>query len=367
MGAGRHRDIVLIRVDALGDMVLGASALWHYRRCYEGRHLTLVANASWADWVVRWGVVDEVVPVDVGGRWGAMTVWQRLVMLWQWAGVVWGLSRWRANMVVHLTVHRGIRGDVIAGLIRTPIRWGVVGPTHNYRRWVHRLPWCGYNAMGQRYSHRVAIESDRMVLEANATVASVVTGVRMAPAVIDLRPVVHKTPLAPPYMVWCPFAGDPAREWPMAHWNTVLQALSMPLVVVGAGPIPSGLTEVIMGLRAQGRVVWDYVGQTDLPTLASIVSGASLYLGNESGVTHLAVACHIPSVMVMGGGHAGLFAPYLDGMGLLVCRQPLPCDGCNWRCSHPAYHNGRAYPCIEGVDPLLVVQVVRDGLRNKEG
>lgn len=353
-----HRDIVLVRVDALGDAVLGASALWHYRRCFEGRHLTLVANATWAEWVSEWGVVDEVVPLAVGGRWGGLSGWQRVRLLGQWLGVMWALSRWRANMVVHLSVHRGIRGDVVAGLIRSPIRWGVVGPTHNYRRWIHRLPGLGYQAMGRRYHPTVSIESDTMVLQANARVASAITGVRLEPAVMDLRGLTQKSPLAPPYMVWCPFAGDTDREWPITHWYPILRPLSMPLVVVGSGPEPVGLRAVMADLIQEGRLVLDWVGQTDLATLASVLSGASLYMGNESGVTHLAAALHIPSVMVMGGGHAGLFAPYHHEAGPIVCHHPLPCNGCNWRCSHPHYQKGSVYPCIRLIDPVTVAQTL---------
>jgi ADP-heptose:LPS heptosyltransferase len=46
-----------------------------------------------------------------------------------------------------------------------------------------------------------------------------------------------------------------------------------------------------------------------LEEVARWLSGASLYLGNDSGISHLAAACGVPSVVVFRASDAAVWTP----------------------------------------------------------
>jgi len=354
------RDMVVVRLDGLGDMMLWLSSLQHLRHSYPTRHITVMIHEPWAPYLMGLNMVDDVIPVPFvtqmnhlkRGVFYYLRLIRLLYRVWRWA------LTWEANMVIHPTPARTLLADVLATSIRAPVLWGVVGNHDNQWKKVQWVPGLRCHDIDQRYTHHVAWVHRTKMLSFNAHFVSEITGSRMVPRVMDLRGLTPPSPMAGPYLVWCPQAGDPGREWPLDRWEAVLSEVSDPIVLVGTG-LPSPLLQAVMTrLKARGQRVLDMMGHTTVSELASIVSGASLYLGNDSGVTHIAIACGIPSVMVMGGGHSGIFSPYSDGVGLLVCHQPLPCDGCNWRCSHPTYQPGKTYPCLG----LVGVQRVQDGI-----
>src|SRR5258708_4862161 len=58
-------DILLVRLDALGDFVLWLPMARTLRQFYFGRKLILLANSQWADLARGLPYWDEVWPVDV--------------------------------------------------------------------------------------------------------------------------------------------------------------------------------------------------------------------------------------------------------------------------------------------------------------
>jgi lipopolysaccharide heptosyltransferase II len=55
--------------------------------------------------------------------------------------------------------------------------------------------------------------------------------------------------------------------------------------------------------------IHDLTGRTALPELAAIIEAARLYIGNDSGTTHLAAAVGCPTVAIFGPTNAELYGP----------------------------------------------------------
>jgi ADP-heptose:LPS heptosyltransferase len=79
-----------------------------------------------------------------------------------------------------------------------------------------------------------------------------------------------------------PFASSPAKRWPLENFRAVAEALGMP-VVWCAGPEEP----------LDGAVRFD-----DLYDLGCWISRARVYIGNDSGISHLAAAVGTPVVTV---------------------------------------------------------------------
>ena len=90
-----------------------------------------------------------------------------------------------------------------------------------------------------------------------------------------------------------PFSGSPRKNWPMTSFHTLAGRLPWP-VEWTAGPEDD--------LPAATRF-------TDLGELAHWLAGAELYLGNDSGITHLAAALGVRTVALFGPTDPRKWAP----------------------------------------------------------
>jgi hypothetical protein len=92
-----------------------------------------------------------------------------------------------------------------------------------------------------------------------------------------------------------PFSGSPKKNWPLERFRAVARHLSGRLPVKWcAGPEET----------LEGAVRFD-----DLYELACWMAGARLYVGNDSGITHLAAAAGAPVVALFGPTDPAVWAP----------------------------------------------------------
>lgn len=89
-----------------------------------------------------------------------------------------------------------------------------------------------------------------------------------------------------------PFASNPAKRWPMERFRRLAAMLEN--VAWCAGPEESLADAVRIG----------HLGE-----LARWIAGASLFIGNDSGITHLAAAVGTPTLAIFGPTDPAVWAP----------------------------------------------------------
>ena len=95
-----------------------------------------------------------------------------------------------------------------------------------------------------------------------------------------------------------PFSGSPHKCWPLERYRELARLLPMP-VRWCAGPED----------ELPGAVRID-----NLYELACWLAGARLYIGNDSGITHLAAATGTPVIALFGPTDPGIWAPRGDNV-----------------------------------------------------
>jgi ADP-heptose:LPS heptosyltransferase len=154
-----------------------------------------------------------------------------------------------------------------------------------------------------------------------------------------------------PYV--CVHAGAqlPSRRWPIERFAAVADALAASgRTVVLTGGVPE--TALVGALEAaMTRRAVNLVGRTTLWTLGALVEGAELVVCNDTGVSHIAAALGIPSVVVASGSDVARWAP-LDRERHRVLWQPMPCRPC----AHAVcpYDHG----CARGIDVPRVLEAI---------
>jgi heptosyltransferase III len=106
-----------------------------------------------------------------------------------------------------------------------------------------------------------------------------------------------------PWLIVHPGAGSAAKCWPaeaFARVITILAARRRLNVIVHAGPADEAAAAALRRHLGAG-VAW--LMNPTLPTLAGVLAQATIYLGNDSGVSHLAAALGVPSLVLFDTRH----------------------------------------------------------------
>ncbi len=101
-----------------------------------------------------------------------------------------------------------------------------------------------------------------------------------------------------PFLVVHPGAGGVAKRWPAEGFAEVLEAMvaaERVTLVLHEGPADHA---AVAALVDRLRVPALRLVEPDLEALAGVLAGASAYLGNDSGVSHLAAAVGAPAVVL---------------------------------------------------------------------
>jgi ADP-heptose:LPS heptosyltransferase len=163
-----------------------------------------------------------------------------------------------------------------------------------------------------------------------------------------------------PWLAVAPGSGHAAKNWPLSHYFEVTRALAWELKMSAvwlAGPAEHPMLPYLAGLAAaEGQVL---AASFPLPTVAAILSRSLLYLGGDSGLTHLAAAAGTKRILALFGPTSPhVWAP--RGGHVRVLTAPGPCAPCadsrDIACPRP--------DCLASLSPHLVFQTARGILKS---
>lgn len=155
-----------------------------------------------------------------------------------------------------------------------------------------------------------------------------------------------------------PGARPSARRWLASHFAAVGDALADrhgAQIVVTGGPGEERIAaDVIAQMRHRAL---NLAGDTTLGGLAAIIARLDLFIGNDTGPAHLAVAVDTPSVTIFGPADPNRWAP-LDRQRHPIVRRPVACSPCGY-VDCPIDHR-----CLRGIDPETVLETADILLRS---
>jgi heptosyltransferase III len=139
---------------------------------------------------------------------------------------------------------------------------------------------------------------------------------RIYPSVAARRRAKELIPDGEPVLAIGPTANWVGKQWPSARFAETVQRLTesggvMPgarVAVLGAGSERS-MAQPVLGSVPDNRLI-DLVGDVDILTAAACLERCALYLGNDSGLMHLAGAVGIPVVGLFGPSREAHYAPW---------------------------------------------------------
>jgi ADP-heptose:LPS heptosyltransferase len=122
----------------------------------------------------------------------------------------------------------------------------------------------------------------------------------------------------------------PSRRWPLRRFAAVAQGvndLGLAVVLTGTrGELPLGLA-LEEQLRAAGMRCVNLIGRTSLWSLGALLRRARVLVCNDTGVSHMAAALQVPSVVLSCGSDVNRWSP-MDRRLHRVLAKPAPCRPC---------------------------------------
>lgn len=109
-----------------------------------------------------------------------------------------------------------------------------------------------------------------------------------------------------------PGSGGVRKIWPLANWMGLIEWMktSFPRqsLAVVTGPADSSVEPLAKWAAEHHGAI--RIHNVSLPVLSAVLSLGRLYIGNDSGVSHLAAACGVPAIVIFGPTSPSVWAPW---------------------------------------------------------
>ena len=98
-------------------------------------------------------------------------------------------------------------------------------------------------------------------------------------------------------------SGSTTKNWPIEHWQSILTALSGRDVLLVGGEADERQLAALAAHDAHTAV------NLPLPHLAAVLERCELFIGHDSGISHIAAAVGTPCVLLFGPTNPDVWAP----------------------------------------------------------
>jgi heptosyltransferase-3 len=127
-----------------------------------------------------------------------------------------------------------------------------------------------------------------------------------------------------------PGSGGKKKCWPISNYFALINLLNSQVryyFVIILGPAEGHeMPERTLGFILGRGVEAEIVREATLADIASLLKMSSLYIGNDSGITHLASILGVPAVALFGPTNHEIWGP--AGRHVRVVRSGYPCSPC---------------------------------------
>jgi heptosyltransferase-3 len=125
--------------------------------------------------------------------------------------------------------------------------------------------------------------------------------------------------LSRPYVAIHPGSGGERKNWPLDRWLEVQRSLLADprvghLLIIGGESDSRQLSRMKLTKPAERQTILEHLS---LPLLGAVLSECALFIGHDSGISHLAAATGIPCLLLFGPTNPDVWAPANDAVVVL--------------------------------------------------
>lgn len=322
------RRILIVRLSALGDIVMASGLIPALKQQYPEAEISWVCEAVCAPLLRHNSRLKQVI-IWPRGEWQALFKAKRYVALWR------AVRAFRAQLRAEqfdlvLDAQGLLKSGLIACFTGAPRRVSIIAREGSHRL-VHEVvtpPPGADPVMGSEYRYLAhyleapqgSFVHDLAVGHEQAARIQVVLQQALSDAWQGEPPI-------RPLVVLAPFTTRPQKHWVESNWTELAQALlkqGLQPVLLG-GPADHDAAARICGSLPQ---CLNLAGQLKLDESVALIAQAQLLIGVDTGLTHMGSALRIPTVALFGSTR-----PYREGptARTRILYDALPCSPCRRR------------------------------------
>lgn len=338
--------ILVIKMSAIGDVILATSLIPALKKKYPDSHLAWFAEPRVVELLEGNPLLDEII---VWNR----KEWTRLFKSLRWIQLsreIFDLRKKLKNARFDLVLDAQclLKSSFWAWVSGAPRRVGFKSKERSQifmtESFTRDYEYEMISAESRQLANHIGISSNSMPMSIHPS-----DRVRK-----EAREKIEKNKIIGKYAVICPFTTRPQKHWLENYWQELVPELiakhRLSLLIMG-GP---DNTEAANRFETFTDKMVSLAGQTSLIEGAAIIEGAEFLIGVDTGMTHLGSAMKTPTVGIWGSTR-----PYLKGetAQTVILYDHLECSPCHRR---PTC-NG-AFTCMQEITPKRILDAVDQAL-----
>ncbi|MDQ1638344.1 MAG: heptosyltransferase [Pyrinomonadaceae bacterium] len=132
---------------------------------------------------------------------------------------------------------------------------------------------------------------------------------------------------AAPFVVIHPAAASDTKQWAATNFARVADALTDQGLAIVAISAPDQLP-VIEALKKDSTAAILPLTNLSLPEVTALLARARLFVGNDSGIAHMAAAVETPAVVIFGSSNTAHWQPWASAAAEFVLEE-MDCQPCH--------------------------------------
>lgn len=353
--------IALIRTDLIGDFLLWLESASKIRKTYPNAHITLICNNIYAELAQEITCFDQIIALDIQ----KLRKFNLIYLLKTYAK----LRQKTYDLLINPMITRNSIVDLLSLFINANVK---VASNADYNKYKILKP-----VFDKFYARLIGISITGLhELELNNLFCNQLlnrSSDTKLPNLIHLL----KVPLSKfslegfkQYIVVNLSTSTPSRNWALDNFAELLAIVptNIAIIIVGSQKEQNLASQIIQ--RLNNHCVIDKTGKTTLMDSLSIINNASVFVGNESALVHMATLINTSTISFLGGGYAYRFLPYPSNLVANTSAQHkvlykrLPCFNCNWHCQYPL-ENNTTWRCIANISLDDAISALSESLNNE--
>lgn len=337
--------ILVIRLSAIGDIVMSSGVLPALRSKYPNAHIAWLVEPSCANLLESSPLLDQVIRLP-------RSRWKQLKKDKQWRTLfreIWQFKRALKQQQFELVLDMQglLKSGIWAYFSGAKHRFGLgskEGSQHLMTQVIERQP--DHPDISSEYRfmmQQLGICADHFIYHLAASPAQ---QKKVAELVANLN-AGQKTKV-----ILCPFTTRPQKHWFDDYWQSLIEQLSQQncLPIILGGPSDQANAQLLVD-ASSGQAV-NLAGCTQLIEAAELINNCDLVIGVDTGLTHMGIAQNKPTLALFGST-----LPYSNTcrdnaqvlyhkMSCSPCRRRPTCDG--------------AFTCMRQITPQQVMQAAKE-------
>jgi lipopolysaccharide heptosyltransferase II len=309
---GRVRRVLVVRLRSIGDTVLATPSLYALRRFLPTAQIDILLE----DWVAP--VLEGCTDVD-----NVLTIERGSTV----ARARFARSLRAADYDVAYNLHGGTTATLLMRAANARHRIGYAD--YQYSRLLNHAAPPATALWGQEKTH--SVEQQLALLGWTGVPVSDRPYTRLTVTAEAARSVSKRLEAcgfneATPFALVHPTAAFESKQWATENFARVAESLAARGLRVAALAAPNQ-APILEALQKECAVRVEAFTDFSLPEVTALSARARIFVGNDSGIAHIAAAVRTPTVVVFGSSNVAHWRPWTMAQAEVV-REEMPCAPC---------------------------------------